>query len=260
MDPSALPSAELSINRSDLQGFAEVTTNVANSELDLVIHSGGGDPDAAEAIVNYLRSRFNHIRVFVPFSAMSAATMVALAADEIVLASHAHLGPIDTQLTFSTANGIHTASAQSILDDFESARQDINEGRGGNVWTPILEQMHPGLISYCKASQERSRQMVAQWMKSSMFRSHPDSENRATQAADAFANFRRFGSHGRPVSIDMARDIGIPVTALEDENLPGNPAVHELLLSVFHATALTFEGTGTRKLIENHLGVAWTRD
>ena len=46
--------------------------------LDLILHTPGGSPAAAEAIVSYLRSKFhNDIRVIVPQISMSAGTMIA---------------------------------------------------------------------------------------------------------------------------------------------------------------------------------------
>jgi len=56
------------------------------------LHSPGGSIEAAEAIVTYLRSKFAHIRAIVPHSAMSAATMIAMACDEIVMGKHSFLG------------------------------------------------------------------------------------------------------------------------------------------------------------------------
>lgn len=56
-----------------------------------------GDPaESAEAIVSYLRARFSHILVIVPQLAMSAATMIACAADEIVLGKHNVSRPMPT--------------------------------------------------------------------------------------------------------------------------------------------------------------------
>ena len=54
----------------------EVSQGLEGDGLDLILHSPGGSPEAAEAIVSYLRSRFSHIRVIVPQLAMSAATMI----------------------------------------------------------------------------------------------------------------------------------------------------------------------------------------
>ena len=64
--------------------------------LDLVLHTTGGSPAAAEAIVNYLRAKFgNDIRVIVPQLAMSAGTMIACSAKQIIMGKQSSLGPID---------------------------------------------------------------------------------------------------------------------------------------------------------------------
>lgn len=95
---SEAPPALISIGDEDIQGLMEVSQGLKGSDLDLILHSPGGSPEAAEAIVSYLRSRFSHIRVFVPQLAMSAATMIACAADELVLGKHSFLGPTDPQI------------------------------------------------------------------------------------------------------------------------------------------------------------------
>ena len=259
-EPNIPHSPNLNINRSDIQGFAEVLAGVTERQLDLVIHSGGGDPDAAEAIVRLLRRRFDHIRVFVPFSAMSAATMIALAADEIVLDEHSHLGPIDSQVSVARGNSSYYASAQAILDDFEMARQEFSKAGSNNAWNPIISQMHPGLVSYCRASQSRAKEMVAEWMEKYMFKERENAKQIALAIADHLADYKTLGSHGRPIDIEAAREIGISVKALGDDELVGGRTLHDWVLAVFHATALTLDGTGALKLIENHRGIAWARD
>jgi ClpP class serine protease len=89
----------LSVHLGDIQGFMEAVSNVQEREVDLFLHSPGGSAEAAQSIVEYLRTRFDHIRVIVPGAAMSAATMIALSADEIVMGAHSQLGPIDPQFT-----------------------------------------------------------------------------------------------------------------------------------------------------------------
>ena len=69
----------------DVQGFMAAQYELKGDQLDLIIHSTGGSGEAAEQIVNYLRQKYSHIRVIVPLYAMSAATMIACAADEIVM-------------------------------------------------------------------------------------------------------------------------------------------------------------------------------
>ena len=90
-------------------------------ELDLILHSPGGSPEAAEAVVSYLRSCFSHVRVIVPQLAMSAATMIACSADEVILGKHSFLGPIDPQLVLPTSLGVRMVPAQAVLDPVRSS-------------------------------------------------------------------------------------------------------------------------------------------
>src|ERR1035437_3986653 len=86
-----IPPGGLQIDHSDKIGFYEVTHAIKGNSLDLMIHSPGGSPEAAETIVESIRSRFSHVRVIVPSYAKSAATMMAMSADEIILEQDAEL-------------------------------------------------------------------------------------------------------------------------------------------------------------------------
>src|ERR1700704_3953812 len=66
--------------------------------LDIVLHTPGGLVLAATQIARAIRDRKSKVTVFVPHYAMSGGTLIALAADQIVMSRHAVLGPVDTQL------------------------------------------------------------------------------------------------------------------------------------------------------------------
>jgi len=100
-----------SITDEDIHALMEVTNGLRGDALDLILHSPGGSPEAAEALVMYLRSRFERIRVIVPNLAMSAATMIACAADEIVMGPHSFLGPTDPQVALATPLGFRAVPA-----------------------------------------------------------------------------------------------------------------------------------------------------
>ena len=78
----------LAVEGDDVHALMECCHGVAERELDLIVHSPGGSAEAAEQMVDYLRTQFDHIRCFVPMQAKSAATMVALGCDEVVLGLH----------------------------------------------------------------------------------------------------------------------------------------------------------------------------
>ena len=89
---------------------------------------------------------------------------------------------------------------------------------------------------------------------------HDSGNEMAATIAEHLADYKTLGSHGRPIDIEAMREVGIPVKALGDDELVGGRMLQDWVLAVFHATALSLDGTGTLKLIENHRGIAWTRD
>jgi len=237
----------LSVDLGDIRGFMEACSNIGEREVDLVLHSPGGNPDAAESVMNYLRERFDHIRAVVPLAAMSAATMMALACDEIVMGAHSQLGPIDPQITVMTPEGPRTAPAQAIKDQFEMAQEDCARDPSRlAAWMPLLRSLGPGLLSICDTAQQRTVEFVARQLEERMLHGRP-TEGRA--AADWFADHGYFKSHGRNVTRNDARAQGIVVTDLEDDDV-----LQDRVLSVSHAAQVTFSSTPCVKLIENHNG------
>ena len=241
LEGRSIPPIDLQIHLGDMQGLMEVASNIDEPELDLILHSPGGSAEAAEALVHYLRTRFDHIRVFVPIAAMSAATMLALSADEIVMGDHSQLGPIDPQFNIVTPEGPRSAPAQAILDQFELAKDDCKTPENLAAWIPILRSYSPGLLVQCRDSKKLGVKMVLQWLEWYMFRSW-------------FADYKSFHSHGRRVGPNDARNVGLVVHRLEDD-----PALQDAMLSVHHATVHTHSGAGTSKIIENHHGRAFVK-
>ena len=246
--------SDLQVALSDVQGVMEAVSNVEERELDLIIHSPGGSAEAAESLVEYLRERFDHIRAFIPVAAMSAATMMALGANELVMGQHSQIGPIDPQFIINTPEGQRTAPAKAILNQFELAKQECQDSKNLAAWMPIIRSYAPGLLNQCQNSQELASNLVAGWLERYMFAGEPEAEDQARSIAAWLGDYDLFQSHGRRVGREQARDRGVRVTNLEtDHNL------QDAVLSVHHATMLTFGGTPAVKIIENHHGRAWIR-
>lgn len=252
LESRPIAPSDLQIGLVDIQGFMEAVSNVMERDLDLILHSPGGSAEAAESVVAYLRQRFEHIRVFVPVAAMSAATMVALSANEIVMGQHSQLGPIDPQFIISTPEGPRSAPAKAILNQFELAKKQCKDPSNLPAWMPILRSYAPGLLTQCEDSRKLAVTMVSTWLKSYMFAGDSDAENKANRVADWFADYESFHSHGRRVGPDQASDIGVRVMRLEKDD-----RLQDTVLSVHHATMHTFSGTPAFKIIENHHGRAW---
>ena len=251
------PGELVSINDEDIQALMEVTAGLGGgSQLDLVLHSPGGSPEAAEAIVSYLRARFSHIRVFVPNLAMSAATMICCAADEIVLGKHSFLGPTDPQIILPTPLGVRSVPAQAVLNQFDRALRDIDGTEPARlaVWAPMITQYGPDLLAVCEESLELSRDLVRTWLSTYMLKDNPGRNEIAESIAEWLANHEAFKSHSRHISRSELRAHNLNVTNLENDD-----KLQDLVLSVYHAATHTFSVTGAVKIVENNTGRAFIK-
>lgn len=245
-----IPASTLSITTQDLQGFMSALNGLKGKNLDIIIHSPGGSAEATEQIVQYLRSKYDHIRLIVPQNAMSAATMLACACDEIIMGKHSALGPIDPQVSFPTANGQFTAPAQTIISEFEQAKKETkNDPSIAPLWMAKVQNIPFGFLQFCENSMKLSEERVAHWLKTYMFKKDRNKNKKAKDIARWLADHKLHKTHGKPISMQEAKQKGLKVTFLEDDDI-----LQDLVLSVHHATLVTFETTNCVKFIENHLG------
>jgi ClpP class serine protease len=87
-----------------------------DTPIDLILHTPGGLVLATEQIARALIRHKAKVTVFVPHYAMSGGTMLALAADEIVMDANAVLGPVDPQLGNMAAASILKVVEQKSID------------------------------------------------------------------------------------------------------------------------------------------------
>lgn len=89
--------------------------------IDLVVHTPGGLVLAASQIAHALKKHPAKVTVFVPHYAMSGGTLIALAADEIVMDENAVLGPVDPQLGQEPAASILRVLEQKEKNEIDDA-------------------------------------------------------------------------------------------------------------------------------------------
>jgi len=253
--PGNIPPEMISITDEDVQGFMEVISGLSGQNLDLIVHSPGGSAEATEALVKYLRSKFSHIRVIIPYGAMSAATMLACSGDVIIMGKHSFVGPIDPQVIAHTRLGLRTIPAQAIIEQFERAKQECKDDpKNLGVWLPIIEQYGPALLVESDEAIKLSKELVLEWLKEYMFSEEENAEDIAKKVVDTLADHSLFKSHGRHIDREQAKEIGLKIENLEDDD-----KLQDSVLSVFHATTHTFDGTRAVKMIENQQGKAFIK-
>jgi ClpP class serine protease len=133
-----------------------------NVPIDLILHTPGGLVLATEQIAMALCRHPGKVTVFVPHYAMSGGTLLALAADEIVMDENAVLGPVDPQLGQWPANSILKAVEQkqaNQVDDETLIMADVARKAVGQIRSMIINILSHGQMPREKA--ERLADMLS---------------------------------------------------------------------------------------------------
>jgi ClpP class serine protease len=238
-------SPHFSISDAVMPGLMTAVNKLDKSKgLDLILHTPGGEINATEQIVFYLRKIFDgNIRAIVPHLAMSAGTMIALACQKIVMGLHSNLGPIDPQV----GGG---AAAHAILEEFNRVQELFKSSpKEAQVWLPILQKYTPTLIGACEKAIKLSETMVKSWLATGMFADAKNPETSAKKIVSALGSHAQTLSHGRHITIEQAQELGLKIEPLED-----NEKLQDAVLSVHHCYNITFSMSQAVSIIENQLG------
>jgi len=206
------------ISSEDIAPFGDLLSRLEGDKLDLMIQSPGGDIDKAEKIVYMCREKSKEFRVIVPECAKSAATLIALAADSIVMGYISELGPIDPQIVITTSTGkTLVRPARSFLDGLEYIKEQIAEsGEIPYVYFPLLEQLDPALLDYCDKAIKRSEAFAVKWLERGMCKG--DTE-KAKEIAGLLLDVNKYLSHGTVIDAQEAKEeLGLEVEYLPPED------------------------------------------
>lgn len=244
------------VNDEDKEGFMSCINKMPRDKgLDLILHTPGGETAATESLVEYLRSLFgNDIRAIIPQIAMSAGTMIACSCKQIIMGKQSSLGPIDPQL----GNGI---PASGIIEEFRGAYDKIKSSTTPQetqaaiaLWQPIIAKYNPTLIGECEKAIKWSNEIVREWLISGMFDGDKEGETKADKIIQELGNHALTKSHSRHISISKAKEIGLKIVTMEDDQ-----ELQDKILSLHHICMQTLESGPAIKLIENQDGTAFIK-
>jgi len=138
-----------------------------NEPIDLILHTPGGLVLASEQIARALVEHKGKVTVFVPHFAMSGGTMIALAADEIVMDPNAVLGPVDPQIGGAPAASILKAVEQKPIErvsDQTLILADISRKAQAQVQAFVTELLvESGHMAADKAAQTGKALTEGRW-------------------------------------------------------------------------------------------------
>lgn len=152
--------------------------------IDLVLHTPGGLVLATEQIAMALQSHQGEVTVYVPHYAMSGGTLIALAADKIVMDENAVLGPVDPQLGTYPAVSILSAVAKKDPNKVEDQTLIL-----ADMASKAMEQVRNYIVSLLEKKLEKDR---------------------AEEVADLLSQGR--WTHDFPITCDMVSRFGLNVS------------------------------------------------
>jgi ClpP class serine protease len=153
--------------------------------IDMILHTPGGLVLAAEQIARALCRHKAKVTVLVPHYAMSGGTLIALAADEIIMDENAVLGPVDPQLGQYPAVSILSAVERKSIDEVDDQTLILADMAG-----KALRQVKQTLIEIMS------------------------SNNVPADQAERLAEKLSGGTwtHDYPITVGEARELGMPIS------------------------------------------------
>ena len=206
--------------------------------LDLMLVSDGGDPTVAWRIVSLIRERVKTFAVLLPQAAYSAATLIALGADEIVMHPHGNLGPVDPQIQTIRKDEHGKESqigfgAEDLSSFLRFTRESVgltDQDRLAQMFELFCKEVGSVQIGVAARSSQLSMTMGEKLLMMHM----TDSDQSQKAATIAESLNKNFFHHGYPVSRSEAKEIGLKIA-------DANSEVEDLLWTMWSSLEEEFE-------------------
>ncbi len=179
--------------------------NLNDTNIDLLIESRGGDIDAASKIVKILKENCAKLSAIVPFYAKSAAALIAISSDELVMCKASELGPIDPQVRDPiTGAWIPAHSIKEALAFIESVKDPL-------VKLSLSDRLPPLLIGAYRDAQNAAKQHIHEAIEHSKLE-----DDKKIVAIDTFTE--KYLSHGYPIDRNKCKEV-LPNIIFPDSDL-----------------------------------------
>ena len=179
--------------------------------VDLLIESMGGDPLVAWRVMSLFRERVKEISVLIPSSAFSAATLMALGGNEIIMGRYGCLGPIDPQTKVKRKDGtdafVSYRDFVSYLDFYKNEAGLTEQAHTENAFKSLLEHVEPWMLGMGRRASSLSVTMAEK-----LLQIHMTGAEEKIKASSIAKNLNEsYFSHGHAVGRTEARGIGLSI-------------------------------------------------
>lgn len=207
-------STKGAICQNDVAGlYALLRSTGKIDRLSLFMKSDGGSGQAALRMVNLLRRYVKHLTVLAPLECQSAATMLALGADRIIMGPLAHLSAVDTSLTHDLSpidrdNDRVSVSNDELLRVIRLWTEQAKDSTK-NPYEALFPYVHPLVIGAVDRSSALSTRICEEILSY-----HMEDQERAREISNILNS--GYPSHNYPITLREAKRIGLNVEAMND--------------------------------------------
>ncbi len=203
-----------SIDSSDVPAIGDALLSIGEvDQLNLLISGPGGDGTIAEKIIELCRAHCKEFRVVIPNRAKSAATLIALGSDEIVMGYCSEIGPIDAQVMIVVGGVPRYVSAQSFIDSKKSLEADFKKAvKAKEDPRAVLQQiatLDVTFIDHCGKLMEFGNDVARKYLENHMFsKAAPQAKKKALvdKVLKGLSSVGEFKVHGRMINGITAKD------------------------------------------------------
>ncbi len=189
------------IDRDDTVGFMELLHNISPEEdVDLLLHTRGGDVDAAEKILSLVQATVGgrQLRVIIPEFAKSAGTLMALGANTLLMSDTSELGTIDPQIWAVDGHGNTVChSVLSYIDAYAAHAAALTKNPDDPVARLMLSKLDPTTLQTYTAVRERARNFAENQLKRK--------GRNFSAITSALLDTKRWPSHGQMIGWQDAK-------------------------------------------------------
>lgn len=203
--------------------------------LHVLISSPGGDGETAIRMVRLMHAHCSDLTMIVPDMAKSAATILCLGANRILMGPAGDLGPIDPQMVLG---GKSMASAKEIVAAVDEAEKRVNANPNSfPLFSSLLSDVNMLMVEQARSALDRSESLMREALSSLPGRSAQDTDELACALKAPLID--EPASHSAVISADDAKGYGLPVekanTASEEWRILWSLWTHYYALGCFPA-------------------------
>jgi hypothetical protein len=207
-------STKGSICQNDVVGLYALLHEAGQIDrLSLFVKSDGGSGQAALRMVNLLRQYAKHLTILAPLECQSAATMLALGADRILMGPLAHLSAVDTSLTHDLSpidrdNDRVSVSNDELLRVIRLWTEQAKDSTA-NPYEALFPFVHPLVIGAVDRSSALSTRICEEILSY-----HMESAENSREISNILNS--GYPSHNYPITLREAKRIGLKVEPMDD--------------------------------------------